>query len=423
MRQPIAITLVAALLLQGCVPYTSNYKPTPGGGRKVVGLDRPAAQAGPARIDIVGSPTAMSPADPLAFRVARTLTGPEANITTTRENAYKRSWTPLIIPVGVLLIGISPVLLVFAGLSNGNDAMDKLIGLDADPCKHGFFGFAALTFVGIIDSCEIADSRTGEEKEPTGKTVSEEAGVPDVKLDVRLQATGEEPVVRTLQTDAGGNASLEIGPLFRSFRAEPGNVDVVVRSAGNGGLEQTARIEAGASRRLFTPFSEERAGDRALSEGEGLVALDHFTRALQNCAGSSAESALRKKTFATYRALPLKPPVPEEARRLVVQAETLAKNNDASGAIGKLTEAVRTTPWLPVARYNLAMAQAMAGDYGAAIGAMNVYLELAPDSPDARQAKDKVYEWEAMKPTSTPPAAGEGGRGRPALPGGGRGRR
>ncbi len=53
-------------------------------------------------------------------------------------------------------------------------------------------------------------------------------------------------------------------------------------------------------------------------------------------------------------------------------------------------------------------ARAMAGDYVAAIDAMNRYLELAPDAPDARQAKDKIYEWEALQPASPQGTQGSG---------------
>ena len=35
------------------------------------------------------------------------------------------------------------------------------------------------------------------------------------------------------------------------------------------------------------------------------------------------------------------------------------------------------------------------GQYGEAIQHMNKYLALAPDAPDARAARDKIYVWQS----------------------------
>lgn len=416
---PPALVLAATIALQGCVSYTSNYKPDPRTRKTVVGLDRDAAQSGPTRLSVETIPTAGAPSAPLAIRLVRTMTGPEANIERVTENAYKRQWTPFIIPLGALFTAISPVIVTFAALSPDDKVLGKILGVDdPDPCKHGLFAFATMGLVGIIDSCDIVDSRTAEEKQPTGKTVSEETGIAKADLEVRLQAKGEEPVVRTLKTDANGRAALPGAPLFRSFRSDPGGVDVVVRAAGNGGIVQEARLDAETAHRLYLPVSEERAGDRALADGKGLIALEQFSRAAESTFESPGDPALRKKIFETYRALPVKPPVPEDTRRLLVQAEAMAQANDSGRAITMLEDAIRRTPWLPTARYNLAMTHVMNQDYGAAIESMNAYLALAPDAPDARKARDLVYQWEAVrdKGGSASPAPESSAPARPAPP-------
>jgi len=37
-----------------------------------------------------------------------------------------------------------------------------------------------------------------------------------------------------------------------------------------------------------------------------------------------------------------------------------------------------------------------ARNYEKAISNMNTYLELAPEAPDARAAKDRIYKWELL---------------------------
>ncbi|MBE0502932.1 MAG: hypothetical protein IBX46_02290 [Desulfuromonadales bacterium] len=391
--------LTLALSLQGCVSYTSGYIPDPRTKTFNTALDRDAAQAGPPRLLVTTLPSAETPATPLAFMVSHTLTGPEANITTVQENTYERQWGPLIIPLGAVLTVASPIIISAAALSNDDTALGRLLGTDDDnPCEHGMFMFSIQALVGIMDSCDIVDTRGDVRKRPTGKTVSEEVGLAKIPLKVQLQTRGEEPIIRTLETDINGKAALDAAPLFRSFRAEPGEIEVIVQAqTSNGNLQQSGRIDAAASRRLFLPVAEERRGDQALAAGKGFIALDHFTRAYENTLIPADLAAIKKKVFDCYRSLPVKPPMPEEARRLIVQAETMALENDSERAIALLSEAIRKTPWLPTPRYNLAMAYAMNKDYSPAIESMNAYLDLAPEAADARKARDLVYQWEAAR--------------------------
>lgn len=391
--------LTLALSLQGCVSYTSGYIPDPRTKTFNTALDRDAAQAGPTRLLVTTLPSADTPATPLSFMVSHTLTGPEADITTMQENTYERQWGPLIIPLGAVFTTVSPIIISAAALSSDDTALGRILGTDDDnPCEHGMFMFSIQALVGIMDSCKIVDTRTDVKKVQTGKTVSEEAGIAGIPLEVQLKAKGEETIGRTLETDKNGKTTLDAAPLFRSLHSEPGEVEVVVRARTNSGdLQQSARIDATTSRRLFLPFAEERRGDQALAAGKGFIALDHFTRAHENTLVAADLAPLRKKIFDCYRALTIKPPMPEEARRLIVQAETMALENDSERAIALLSEAIRKAPWLPTPRYNLAMAHAMNKDYSPAIESMNAYLDLSPEATDARKARDLVYQWEAAR--------------------------
>lgn len=416
---PLCALLTVAILLPGCVPYTTGFKSDPRTRQTSIGLDQSAAQAGPTRLAVIAAPSAKVPATPLTFRVSHTLTGPEANKTTFQENTYKSSWAPLIIPLGALLTALTPLVISVAALSDDDKKFESILGVDdPNPCKHGVFKFSIMALVGIVDSCDIVESRTNQELEPTGKTISEEVGIAGVALEVRLTTASEAPIVRTLTTDPNGHATLDAAPLFRAFRAQPSAVEIVVHASGAGNeLVQTARLEPETTSRLFLPLEEERLGDRALAEGKGLVALDHFTLAHEQTLIPADADALQKKVFDCYRTLLIKPPVPEETRRLIVQAEAMANENDSERAIALLKEAIHKTSWLPTPRYNLAMAHAMNRDYTPAIESMNAYLELAPEADDARKARDLVYQWEAARDKAgaespKPAAATQSGRGR-----------
>jgi tetratricopeptide (TPR) repeat protein len=100
---------------------------------------------------------------------------------------------------------------------------------------------------------------------------------------------------------------------------------------------------------------------------------------------------------AQYRALKVKPPVSEELRSYIVQANVLNQQKDYAGAIDLYLKAVELDPVsYPGAYFNLALLSAQMQRFQSAIGYMKQYLVLAPDAPDARSAQDKIYEWEIM---------------------------
>lgn len=368
------------------------------------GLDRAGASEGPVEISVETAPSASSPASPVTFRVARTLTGPEATITTVTENRYRNEWTPLLVPMGLLVTPTAPLAFLGGILSGEPDkAWTLIFDGGPDPCKHAMFGTGLRWMVGISPGCGVAESRTAEEKAPTGKTVAE--SVPLAGVDARgiLTARGEAPREGAGKTGPDGRFAFAVATAFREFREEPRDAAVTLRVGS--GEERTVPLDPEAVRLLYLPVAEERAGDRALSEGRSLPALDHFSRAM--VADPSGGVALRDKVRSVYRSLPVKPPLPEEARRLFVQGEALAKNDDADGAIAKLSAGLRIAPWYPSAHHDLALVQAMKGDYASAIASMNAFVELTPDAAAARQGRDRIYAWEALAPAA-PAGAGPG---------------
>lgn len=111
--------------------------------------------------------------------------------------------------------------------------------------------------------------------------------------------------------------------------------------------------------------------------------------------------ALRLEKFkpiaAEYRTLSIKPPVSEEQRKLIVQANSMNQQKLYSKAIDLYVKAMQVDPTAyPVGYYNIALLDAQIGYFENAIFEMKKYLLLMPDAPDARSAQDKIYEWELM---------------------------
>lgn len=112
-----------------------------------------------------------------------------------------------------------------------------------------------------------------------------------------------------------------------------------------------------------------------------------------------------KPKAAAWRQLAVKPEIPEEALRHQVLAEYAYKQKDVPKAIAEYTEALRIFPYWPAGQNNLAFLAGEVGTrpgYNLAIHHMKMYLELAPNAPDAQAAQDSIFIWEDKRTTATP---------------------
>jgi tetratricopeptide (TPR) repeat protein len=100
---------------------------------------------------------------------------------------------------------------------------------------------------------------------------------------------------------------------------------------------------------------------------------------------------------ASYRVLKLKPPVSEDQRRYIVQANAANKLKQFSKAIDLYNQAINVDATAyPAAYLNIALLSAQKHRLDIAIFNMKKFLMLEPESVDARSAQDKIYEWEGM---------------------------
>jgi tetratricopeptide (TPR) repeat protein len=88
--------------------------------------------------------------------------------------------------------------------------------------------------------------------------------------------------------------------------------------------------------------------------------------------------------------------LPEEARKSVIKAETYIEEGKFEKAIEEYQKALELSPFYPNLYKALALSYGQIKDYKKAIKNMNIYLELYPDDPDIRAAKDQIYKWEFM---------------------------
>ena len=97
-----------------------------------------------------------------------------------------------------------------------------------------------------------------------------------------------------------------------------------------------------------------------------------------------------------FRAMQSKPPVSEEQRKYIVQANSMTQKKEYAKAMALYEKALDIDPVsYPAAYYNMALIAAQQGSYHRAILNMRKYLLLVPEAEDARTAQDKIYEWQA----------------------------
>ena len=97
---------------------------------------------------------------------------------------------------------------------------------------------------------------------------------------------------------------------------------------------------------------------------------------------------------AAWRALPVKPALSEEVRRERVQAENALKEKRLAAAADHYESGLKINPVWPEGHFNAALLYAELEEYDKAIWHMRAYVELVPDAPDAKGAREQTYVWQ-----------------------------
>lgn len=148
---------------------------------------------------------------------------------------------------------------------------------------------------------------------------------------------------------------------------------------------------------VFKPIVKEhrdKAGEFE-SKGQYKEALSELSEALKT-ADETETQAIRETIFSMVRLKPSLSELPEDARRNVLRGEMLVKEGSFEKAAAEFKQAIRIAPYVAKLYYNSALIYAELKKYPEAIRQMNLYLQAAPDAPDARAAKDEIIKWEFM---------------------------
>ena len=168
-------------------------------------------------------------------------------------------------------------------------------------------------------------------------------------------------------------------PLFPLYYNElSGDVTILVRGGYIVELSHHAKLRApeGTAQRI----ADDLFFVQKHIEKDNAVALEAF-----------------KEKAAQYRALKIKPPISEEQRKFIVQANAFNERKEYAKAISLYQKAIEVDLVShPEAYFNLALLSAQVQRYKPAIAYMKQYLLLVPEAKDARAAQDKIYEWEAL---------------------------
>ena len=97
---------------------------------------------------------------------------------------------------------------------------------------------------------------------------------------------------------------------------------------------------------------------------------------------------------AAWRALAVKPPLPDDVRKQGVLAENAVKEKQFINAMIHYQTGLKLYPLWPQGQFNSALIAAELQDYQEAIQHMQAYLELVPGASDAEQARNQIVIWE-----------------------------
>lgn len=135
-------------------------------------------------------------------------------------------------------------------------------------------------------------------------------------------------------------------------------------------------------------------GEDILKNFSKSIAVIFLFASIQVFAGNSSDNF--QEVVNQYRAASPKPEMPEVARKFRVQAEFAVQEKRLDKAIELYRKALDVVPWWPEGHYSLALVLGETKKYRDAMREMKRYLMLAPDAPEARNAQDKIYQWESV---------------------------
>lgn len=124
---------------------------------------------------------------------------------------------------------------------------------------------------------------------------------------------------------------------------------------------------------------------------------ESLARALNRLRAYATEAESRQRAFTqqavAWRALAVKPPIPEAVREQRLLAENAVKEKKLGEALDYYEAGLALYPTWTQGYFNAALIAAETGAYEEALECMQAYLELLPEAADAQAARDQMVIW------------------------------
>ncbi len=133
----------------------------------------------------------------------------------------------------------------------------------------------------------------------------------------------------------------------------------------------------------------------ANSAGRFMEAMSEYAEAIK-IADEVSAAAIRQKIAGLIKAHPYLAELPEEARQSALGGDAFIKDGGFADALKEYRKALGLAPFNPQLHFNAALIYAQLKDCRGAIKHMTIYLQLKPDAPNARAAKDEIGKWELI---------------------------
>jgi tetratricopeptide (TPR) repeat protein len=201
-----------------------------------------------------------------------------------------------------------------------------------------------------------------------------------------LTSLGDNPFARLLEATAYAKRG-DAGKAVEVYAAIPDKELKAVRA-----LRQNARkaLLAALGGHVRQTLDKAQASESA---GRNAEALATYAEALK-AADDETAGLVRQRAASLLKRDPSLAELPEEARKHALRGDVLINDGRFGEALTEYAAAVKLAPFNPPLHFNTALIHGQLKAYREAVKSMNVYLQLLPDAPNARAAKDEIYKWE-----------------------------
>ncbi len=129
------------------------------------------------------------------------------------------------------------------------------------------------------------------------------------------------------------------------------------------------------------------------SAGRFLEAVAEYAEAIK-IADEATAGSIRQRVAALLKDNPYLAELPEEARKYALRGNVLIKEGGFADSLAEYRMALKLAPFNAKLHSDTALIHGQLKNYREAIKSMTIFLQLSPDSPNARAAQDEIYKWE-----------------------------